>query len=58
MRSIKNKLFKKIFKELIDIMIPENKNKLLPKASKVINVNIFVKSLFKNKEFKKTKQTI
>tara|TARA_Y100000591_G_C21505221_1_gene531939 strand:- start:154 stop:564 length:411 start_codon:yes stop_codon:yes gene_type:complete len=53
MRSIKNKQFKKIFKELIDIMIPENKSKLLPKASKVINVDIFVKSLFKNDEFKK-----
>ena len=43
----------KFFSTLIDLMIPEHKNKFLPKASKVININILIKSIFRNKELKK-----
>ena len=44
---------KNFLRKLIDLMIPEHQNKLLPKASKVVNIDIFSKSIFKNKELKK-----
>ena len=44
---------KKFLNKLIDLMIPEHKNKFLPKASKVVNIDILSKSIFRNKELKK-----
>lgn len=51
--------------KLVDNMIPEEKNKLLPKASKAIDLKNFINTLIKNKNFirefklflKKQKQT-
>ena len=54
MKIEKNARIRKNFlRKLIDLMIPEHKNKLLPKASKVVNIDILSKSIFKNKELKK-----
>tara|TARA_B100001057_G_C22832195_1_gene943807 strand:+ start:401 stop:811 length:411 start_codon:yes stop_codon:yes gene_type:complete len=53
MRKKNNQYKKKFFIELIDIMIPESKNKLLPKASKVVKTDVLINLLFENSEFKK-----
>jgi len=47
-----NQYKKKFFLKLIDKMIPKSKNKLLPNASKVINIDKFINYLFENKKFK------
>ena len=43
----------KIFKSLIDEMIPESKIELMPKATKAIKIDIFLKNILKNKKLKK-----
>ena len=43
----------KIFKSLIDEMIPESKIELMPKATKAIKIGIFLKNILKNKKLKK-----
>ena len=53
MRKKNNQNKKKFFIELIDIMIPESENKLLPKASKVVKTDVLINLLFENSEFKK-----
>ena len=53
MRKKNNQYKKKFFIELIDIMIPESENKLLPKASKVVKTDVLINLLFENSEFKK-----
>ena len=53
MRKKNNQNKKKFFIELIDIMIPESENKLLPKASKVVKTDVLINLLFENNDFKK-----
>ena len=54
-----NKIIKKeiviteVLKNIIDIMIPANKDELMPKASNVIDIKKFVLKIFKNKKDKK-----
>jgi len=55
--NVKNQKIKIFIKAIIDTMIPESNDKLLPKASKAINLNRFVSVVLKNenliKELKK-----
>ena len=51
MKKIKlNKLvLNKIFKGLVDTMIPMSQDKIMPKASEAINLKLFLKNIFRIK---------
>ena len=55
MKKIKlNKhILNKVFNGIINTMIPESKDKIMPKASDAINIKFFIKNILKNIKLKK-----